>query len=229
MYNLRILYAEDDPLALENMALILKEMFSDVYLAQNGKEALELYRKKQPDIVLIDNYMPMINGFEVIKQIRKNDTKTPIVVLTAHDDKAELKAAIPLGLEEYLVKPVDIQELTALMEKTAQKLLQNRDIQLTDSLRWDRARQELLFDNKLLKLTKKEKQAVTFLIDHLNKYVASDTLIYHIWEDELPDESHNNKLIQLIYRINKKVAEVTGTPYKLIENSYALGYRISDE
>ncbi len=229
MYNFRILYVEDDPIALENMALILKGMFSEVYLAQNGKAALELYRKKQPDIILIDNYMPIINGFEVIRQIRKNDPDTPIVVLTAHDEKEELKQAIPLKLEEYLVKPVNIQKLTTLLESIISRLSVHQDIQLTDFLKWDSTRESLVFENKLLKLTKKEKQAVTFLIDHLNRYVSSDALIYHIWEDEIPDESHNNKLIQLIYRINKKVAAETNRPYKLIENSYALGYRITNE
>lgn len=229
MYDFRILYAEDDPISLENMALILKGMFTEVYLAQNGKEALELYRKKQPDIILIDNYMPVINGFEVIRQIRKNDSETPIVVLTAHDEKEELKEAVSLKLEEYLVKPVNIQKLNTVMENIVNRLMAHKDIQLTDFLKWDSVRESLVYENKLLKLTKKEKQTVTFLIDNLNRYVSSDTLIYHIWEDEIPDESHNNKLIQLIYRINKKVASETNRPYKLIENSYALGYRITNE
>jgi DNA-binding response OmpR family regulator len=221
-----LLYAEDDALIRENLLYILRDFFDEILIVKNGQEALDVYREKQPDTILLDICMPEINGLDVAKMIREEDESVPIIMLTGHSDRERLLEAVNLKLEAYLVKPVDYTQLSKTLTRTLEKLSDNDMINLRDDLVWNRKDQLLTYRNKVIKLTKKEKLTVDILTRNINKYVSNDALIYHIWDNEIPDDSHDNKLIQLIYRLNKKFYEETDYNEKIVENSYTLGYRI---
>jgi len=170
--------------------------------------------------------MPKIDGLEVAKDIRKHDEQTPIIMLTGHSDRERLLDAVNLKLEAYLVKPVDYTMLNDILNKTIEKISENHIIPLRKNLIWDAQTQILRYHTQVIKLTKKEKLILEVLTQNINRYISNDALIYHVWDDEIPDDSHDNKLIQLIYRLNKKIYEQTNYKEKLIENSYTLGYRI---
>ena len=226
MHNLTLLYAEDDDLMRENFLYILKDYFKTIHIAKDGKEALDIYHTEKPDVIILDICMPKIDGLEVAKLIRHENESIPMIMLTGYSDRERLLSAVDLKLEAYLVKPVDYTKLDAILKKTIEKLGQNHIIPLRKELIWDAQTQILHYKSDVLKLTKKEKLALTVLADNINHYLSNDVLIYHIWNNEIPDESHDNKLIQLIYRFNKKINEQTHYQDKLIENSYTLGYRI---
>ncbi len=226
MHNLTLLYAEDDTLIQENFLLLLKDYFNQIYVAHDGQEALDLYKEKNPDIIILDIYMPQIDGLSVAKEIRQHDENTPIIMITGHSDRELLLDAVSLKLEAYLVKPIDFTALNNTLNKVIEKMTADYTIVLRDDLVWDSHNQILSHGSNVIKLTKKERQAMSILARNINKYVSNDALIYHIWDDEIPDNSHDNKLIQLIYRLNKKISEETHNDEKLIKNSYTLGYRI---
>jgi len=226
MYNYSILYAEDDKNIRDNFIILLQEIFQSVYIADNGKDTLKIYIEKKPDILLLDIRMPVIDGLEVAKQIRKHDEKTPIIMLTGYSDKEILLSAVNLKLEAYIMKPIDFSNFNEIIKKLIEKMNQKHLIQLRKELVWDENNHILIYRNEIIKLTKKEQLVIELLIEHLNQFIQNDNMIYHIWENELPDNSHDNKLIQLIYRINKKLQKYLGDDDKFIENSYTLGYRI---
>jgi len=226
MYNYSLLYAEDDKSIRDNFIILLEDMFSEIYIADNGKDALQQYIEKKPDIIILDIRMPIIDGLEVAKQIRKNDDKTPIIMLTGYSDKELLLNAINLKLEEYIIKPIDFKKFNITIDKLIDKLNQKNLTPIRDNIQWDSKNELLLCDNMIIKLTKKEQLVIQLLINNLNKFIENNSMIYHIWEDEMPDNSHDNKLIQLIYRINKKLQTYLDDGDKFIENSYTLGYRI---
>jgi len=226
MRNYTLLYAEDDALIRENLLYILRDYFNDIFIVKNGKEALDVYREKHPDTIILDICMPQMSGLEVAKKIREEDETTPIIMLTGHSDRERLLEAVNLKLEAYLVKPVDYSKLSKVLTRTIDKLSDSHLINLRKDLVWNSKEQILSYHNKVIKLTKKEKLTIEILAQNINKYVSNDSLIYHIWNDEIPDNSHDNKLIQLIYRLNKKLYEETDYSEKVVENSYTLGYRI---
>jgi len=226
MHNYSILYAEDDKTIRDNFIILLQDMFKDVYIADNGKDTLRLYIEKKPDIILLDIRMPIIDGLEVAKQIRKNDEKTPIIMLTGYADKDILLSAVNLKLEAYIMKPVDFTKFNEIIDNLINKINQKHILQIRNNLIWDTKNKMLVYEGTIIKLTKKEQLIIELLIDNLNHFIENDNMIYHIWENELPDNSHDNKLIQLIYRINKKLQKYLGDDDKFIENSYTLGYRI---
>ena len=230
MYDMTLLYAEDDPQSRKNYAFVLEEYFSKVYIAEDGREALHLYHEKKPDILLLDISMPFIDGLEVAKTVRKEDKEIPIIMLTAHSEKDILLRAVDLKLEKYLLKPINEAKLKEIILKVAgerEKEKENKDvILLRKKLLWHTENSHLTYDGQEIKLTKKEHKLIMLLLRKPGEYFMHDTLIINVWDDQIPDDSHDNKLHQLIYRLNKKINEVSNCNIQLIENSYTLGYRI---
>ena len=226
MHKPTLLYAEDDVETRENYAYILKQFFAEVYIAGDGKEALSLYREKKPDMLLLDISMPLLDGLELTKIIRKTDTELPIAILTAHSEQTKLFRAIPLGLTEYLLKPVDDTLLIKTMKEMIKKLQNSSCVSLKEGCIWQEQDAELFCKEQMIDLTKKETMLMKQLMATPGHYISKEKLMLEIWYSETLNYSHENKLVQLVYRLNKKITGVTGNQILLIENSYALGYKI---
>jgi len=226
MSSLTLLYAEDDPQSRKNYAFVLEEYFSEVYLAEDGREALDIYHEKKPDVLLLDISMPFINGLDVAKAVRTTNKDIPIIMLTAHAEQEKLLTAIPLGLSKYLLKPINDKSLIETVLKVISDIQARNIISIREKLWWNKINSNLFYNDENIKLTKKEDKLVTLLINSIGVYFTHDTLIIQIWDDEIPDASHDNKLHQLVYRLNKKINAMTNSDTQLIENTYTLGYRI---
>ncbi len=226
MSSLTLLYAEDDPQSRKNYAFVLEEYFSEVYLAEDGREALDIYHEKKPDVLLLDISMPFIDGLDVAKAVRTTNKDIPIIMLTAHAEQEKLLTAIPLGLSKYLLKPINDKSLIETVLKVISDIQARNIISIREKLWWNKINSNLFYNDENIKLTKKEDKLVTLLINSIGVYFTHDTLIIQIWDDEIPDASHDNKLHQLVYRLNKKINAMTNSDTQLIENTYTLGYRI---
>ena len=110
-YPYKILFVEDDQVIRENYVTYLKMFFSEVFEAEDGEKAYELYKLKKPDIMIIDINIPKLNGLDLLERIRENDYSTKAIMLTAHSDKSFLLKAVGLKLTRYLVKPVSRKDL----------------------------------------------------------------------------------------------------------------------
>ena len=226
MSSLTLLYAEDDLQSRKNYAFVLEEYFSEVYLAEDGREALDIYHEKKPDVLLLDISMPFIDGLDVAKAVRTTNKDIPIIMLTAHAEQEKLLTAIPLGLSKYLLKPINDKSLIETVLKVISDIQARNIISIREKLWWNKINSNLFYNDENIKLTKKEDKLVTLLINSIGVYFTHDTLIIQIWDDEIPDASHDNKLHQLVYRLNKKINAMTNSDTQLIENTYTLGYRI---
>ena len=226
MRTLTLLYAEDDLQSRKNYAFVLEEYFSQVYLAEDGREALNLYHEKNPDVLLLDISMPHINGLEVAKRVRQKNKDIPIIMLTSHTEQERLLEAIPLGLLKYLIKPIEQKYLTDTIEEAIQSLQDGDIILFGEKLSWNKTTHNLFYEEENIKLTKKEHKLVSLLFKNVDEYLMHNTLILQIWDNVIPDVSHDNKLHQLVYRLNKKMQTITHCKGQFIENSYTLGYRI---
>jgi DNA-binding response OmpR family regulator len=110
---LRIVVIEDN---LEVLSLVQNELLSlayEVNVAQDGLDGLNLVRKNQPDLVILDIMLPRLNGLSVLKQLRQEGFAPPIVFLTARDSEADLVAGLELGADDYVIKPFSLRELSA--------------------------------------------------------------------------------------------------------------------
>lgn len=127
-YDISLLYVEDERVTREQVSRILQRIVTRIDVAENGRQGLELYQEKRPDIILSDIMMPVMNGLEMCRQIRKLDRDSQLIMLTAHSDTEYLLECISLGVNQYVQKPVDFGQLTSAIETCSNYVLLKRKI-----------------------------------------------------------------------------------------------------
>lgn len=115
----KILIVEDNPANLKMLKLILENVDCEILEAVDGKEALAVSIEKVPDLILMDIQIPLIDGLEVTRRLRKMEgfTKTPIVALTAFAMEKDEQAGLDAGCSEYMVKPFSTTKLLKIVKK----------------------------------------------------------------------------------------------------------------
>jgi YesN/AraC family two-component response regulator len=122
--NIEVLYVEDDDDARDSTTRILQRFMNNLRIAKNGKEGLELFEQRSEYIKLVitDISMPIMNGLEMLKQIKKTDPKVHAVVISAHNDTTNLIKAIETGVEHFLIKPIEPEKMLQTFQKVLQKI-----------------------------------------------------------------------------------------------------------
>ena len=224
IYPYKILFVEDEQAIRENYVTYLKMLFSEVYEAENGEKAYELYKLKKPDIMIIDINIPKLNGLDLLEKIRENDYSTKAIILTAYIDKFFLLKAVELKLTKYLVKPVTRKDLKEAIDLTINELLRFnvisiQKINLPDEYSWNFELKELKHHNMIVELTNKEKILLGLLFSHKNRVFTYDEISEYVWGC---DESITlNGLKNIVKRLRKKLPEDT------ILNIFNEGYKIN--
>ena len=132
--TLTLLYVEDDEETREAMGQILRRRVGRLLLACNGLEGLTMYRAELPDFVLTDVQMPGMDGLAMSKQIRLLSKSVPILVTTAFEETNYFIASIELGIDKYLVKPIELPRLDAALRACAHRLRADRELALRGTL-----------------------------------------------------------------------------------------------
>lgn len=124
--ELVILYAEDDPSIRSQVAHFLSHRCARLVLAENGREALELYRAQRPDMIVSDIMMPEMDGLEFAAEVKTDSPSTPIILTTAFNDTDYLLRAIGIGIDEYVLKPISLDKLQTAIARQAEILFNAR-------------------------------------------------------------------------------------------------------
>jgi len=215
-----LLYVEDDAELREQFMRVFRSHFKEAYECRDGEEALRSYQRHSPDMILADINLPKISGLELIEQIRKEDSETPIVVLSAYSDQEKLLRAIKLGLSEYMIKPVPYKKLLETLEKSAaEHRAQKSIVTLESGYVWDNESRRLLFGKEPISLNKNETALIELLVGMRGKTVPFEQIEYRLWGDDFATD-HRGTLTHLLKRLRKKL------PEKLVESVYGEGYRV---
>ncbi len=228
--NLSILFVEDHEELRNSTNDILKNFFAKVDSAQDGKEALELYSNysqenngKFYDIVLTDIEMPNINGVELTRSIYQTNPSQSLIVLSAHDETKYLLPLINLGIEQFLKKPLDFQELLNVLLRTSQKITSNPQgtqteiIKLSKSFTYNRESNSLHKNKENIYLTKYEIIFIQQLTENSGKIYSNEDIVDNYLKfDEKIDAQNIRKLVS---KLRKKLPESS------LESIYGVGYR----
>ena len=122
-----VLYVEDEKEILKNVSIYLEKFFKEVYTASNGEDGLALYNEKKPDIVITDINMPKLDGFEMAEIIKKENEDQNILVVSAYSDVDNFTRFIRLGIDGYILKPIDYQQFNATLYKVVYKISQFKE------------------------------------------------------------------------------------------------------
>lgn len=215
--NFCILYVEDDIEVQINISKILSLLFQKVYVASNGAEALEIFKRHEINIILTDYEMPILNGYELIVNIRKISETIPVIILSNHTEKEKLLKCIPLKLTQYLEKPVIYEKLFLTLNECKKEIEKYSSIKysINKTIIYDPKGKFLFINNNKIELTALEIEVFEYMYNNKNQLILKDKLIDIIYKDQNYSE---NALKNLIYRLRKKLGK------GIIENHKNLGY-----
>lgn len=118
---MKILVTDDSKIARKMVVKTLNEVFVnkniEIYEASNGKEALEIFSKNQPAITFLDLTMPVMDGFETLKEIKEINNDAKVVIISADIQKSSIDKAIQLGAENFIKKPIDSSKMKLIIDK----------------------------------------------------------------------------------------------------------------
>lgn len=230
--TINILLAEDE----RTLAMIIQDTLDGqgfhVTVACDGEEALRLYAANKPDVIVADVMMPRLDGFELVRRIRKHDLLTPVIFLTARSAVNDVVHGFEMGANDYLKKPFGMQELIVRI-----KALLGRACTVTpqpeQATRFTIG--QYLFDSVIQRLTHvptgtqaelsyRESEILRRLCLHPSEVVTSQSLLLELWGD---DSFFNNKslhvfITKLRHRLGQdqrlRIVNVRGVGYKLISS-----------
>jgi PAS domain S-box-containing protein len=125
--DIHVLYVEDNAQSRENTLDLLDDFFAKVYVATNGKEGLDIFEQHPIDVVITDLNMPIMNGLEMIEAIRKIDDEVQIVIISAHNELNYIFKAILIGLDSFILKPIEMHQFLQSIHKAVEKIILKRE------------------------------------------------------------------------------------------------------
>lgn len=219
MKNLLLLIVEDEDKLREGLSTALSPFFLKVINAKNGDEGLKKFKKYKPNIVITDILMPIVDGLDMAQSIKEISKDTPIIVLSAYSERERLLRAIDIGIDKYLIKPVDIEELLLIFKFIKnEKIGTNGLIIINERYRFDKIKRVLIKDEQEIALTKKELAFISLLIKQIGALVLHEDIKRHIWTNEKVSDTAIRTFIK---RVRDKIGD------DFIKNVPGLGYKIS--
>jgi two-component system, OmpR family, response regulator VanR len=219
--DLSVLFVEDEKELREALESAIGDEFSHFIVARDGEDGLKKFKKFKPDIVITDIMMPIRNGLEMAKEIKKLSRETPVIVLSAFSEKEKLLKAIDVGIDKYLIKPIDPDELMVTLHFIAKDLLSlNQVTTLGDGFDFDKSRKVLVKDGNIIPLTKKELLFISILVKNLGVFVLHEEIKKYVWTNKKVTDSAIRTFIK---RIREKTSK------EFIKNVPGLGYKVKIE
>ena len=222
--NIKIVLAEDEP----SLAQIVKESLEtrnfEVFLANNGTAAYDLYKTIHPEILVLDVMMPIKDGFTLAKEIRKEDKQTPIIFLTAKSQTKDVIEGFNHGGNDYLKKPFSMEELIVRIHSLLDRRLQKHEqtnIKIGKYL-FNHTKQLLFFEEKQTSLTNRESELLFLLNQNKNSTTERVYILNKLWGND--DFFNARSMDVFITKLRKKLKQdqnvqiinVRGFGYKLI-------------
>ena len=182
-----MLIVEDEPAVAKGLQYGLKNEGFEVFWADTGKKALDLSRSKDPHIMLLDIRLPDISGFDVCKQLRTEDRRFPVIMVTAKDEEVDKVLGLELGADDYIVKPYQIRELIARVR--AQLRRSYGELSTSDSspritfanVVIDLEKLQVFKDEEPVFLTPTEFRLLRQLVSKPDQTFTRDALIQAVW------------------------------------------------
>ncbi len=224
---MKILIVDDEPdvIKVVTMSFNIQQPDWQILSARNGETALELADRERPDLVLLDVAMPDMDGFEVLKAIRRF-TDTPVIMLTAKDDEMSKVMGLERGADDYVTKPFSHLELLARVRTVLRRVqslpLAYEEPFVCGDLRVDYVQRKAFLDGQEVPLTQTEYNLLYYLVRNAGQVLTHEMLLTHVWGPEYADEIDYVKVY--ISRLRAKLEPDPRHPqYILTEHN--LGYR----
>ncbi len=230
----RILIVEDDENIVEVLCFNLEREGYEVIKAYDGKEGLDAALSQAPDLILLDVMLPLMDGFEVCREIRKKDQLIPIIMLTAREEEQDKVLGLELGADDYITKPFRNKELLARIRTNMRRTAflsapenqDNPELIRAGSICVDTARMVVTKKGVPVELTQREYELIKFLAASVGKVFTREELMAGVWNY---DYFGNPRTIDVtITRLRAKLEDEPSNPVYLCTKRGG-GYYLSGE
>ena len=220
----RILIVEDDPA----MSVALRDGFEfekyGVEMAADGEEGLRLAARGDHDLMILDVMLPKKSGLDVCKELRRNGSHTPIIMLTARGQEIDKIVGLKLGADDYVTKPFSFLELLARVEALLRRMSRNAagDEYAFGDVTLDFRTYQATKATLPIELTPREFRILRYFIDHADEVVTRESLLNHVWGY---DSSAFTRTVDThMARLRQKIENTPGEPRHLI-TVHRVGYK----
>jgi DNA-binding response OmpR family regulator len=223
----KILVIEDDKSILTGLADLLEAEGYAVCTAEDGEEALRIYERERPTLILLDIMIPEISGYDVCREIRKKDDVTPILMLTAKGQEVEKVVGLEMGADDYIVKPFGVSELLARIRAHMRRSRVKPPKKDTSLIAFG----DVVIDPKTysgkkgketFSLSARELALLRFFVGRDGEVVERFTLLDEIWG--IRYQGTTRTLDQHIAKLRQKIEDEPSNP-RFIQTVHGVGYR----
>lgn len=216
----KILVLEDDLLFASTLEDFLGSEGFLVDIAKDGQECLDLNYENNYDLYIFDINVPKINGLELLKSLRENNDNTPTIFLTSYKDKNTLKEAFLKGCDDYIKKPVDLDELYLRIKALLKRNKKEFDlVHLSPSIIFDPVKKRV-YENEIdLNLPIKVLELIELFVENNGDIVTKDMIINRLWS---ASESYSDGSIRVYINHVKKLFENKDS----VVNVKGIGYKV---
>jgi len=217
MITSKILLVEDDELASELISEFLVDCGFSVETVFTATDGVARVKHEEYDLLILDINLPDFNGYEVLKNI-KNRVSIPIIITSAHNDTKSKLLAFKYGASDYMVKPIDLDELEA---RIWLQLGKNSEIKTFEEKKTFEVKEgKIYFQQNVLQLTTIEYEILEVLIKNINNTITRDELV-----ESLSLLSSKRSLDNHIKNLRKKIGD-NGTQARYLKTEYGVGYKL---
>lgn len=228
----QILAVDDEPSILTLLSFNLEKSGYHVHQATNGLEALEIARREDLDLVILDVMLPEMDGLTVCRELRQEKSQLPVLMLTAKDDEFDKVLGLELGADDYMTKPFSPRELVARVKALLRRSQISENVSVSspvsnqlvvvDELEIDPSNYEASFKGQPMTLTPKEFELLYFLVKNSNKVLTRDQLLSSVWQYDFAGDT---RIVDVhVSHLREKIEEDTRHP-KYIKTVRGLGYK----
>ena len=219
---MKILIVDDEDKIREVIKEYLEANNYECFESSNGKDALELLKRNNYDLLVLDIMMPKMDGFEVLKELPK-EYRIPTIILSARGEEIDKLQGFDLGIDDYLTKPFSPKELVARVRAILNRTNNILDTYKLDTLELNYSSHTLKIDNKLIEITPKEFELLSYLIKNKDIAVSREQLLSKLWGydyfgDDRTIDTHMKMLRSNLGRYRTHIVTVRGIGYKFIED-----------
>ena len=230
MYN--ILVCDDEKEIVSAISIYLEKEGYNVLKAYNGKEALNIIKEKEVHLIILDIMMPVKDGVDTLKEIRK-EKSLPVIMLSAKSEDEDKIEGLNLGADDYVTKPFNPSELIARVNSNIRRYVRLGDISndkatktyVVGDLIIDDERKKVILEGKEVKFTPTEYNILKFLCKNKGKVFSIEQIYKNVWEDEA--YGAENIIAVHIRHIREKI-ELNPKEPKYLKVIWGVGYKIED-
>lgn len=233
--NSKILIVDDEVELLNLLKMVLiKEGFENIYTAQNGKDAIELFENINPDLAILDVMLPDMEGYDICKIIRKT-SNIPVLFLSAKGEELDRIMGLAIGADDYITKPfspkevalrVKIQLTKYMMINSNNSTPDDKEILIVKPFEVDEEKNEVRKNGQIIELKPKEYKMFLYMLKHKNQIISKGRFCDEVWGEDF--FGFDNTIMVHIRKLREKIEENPSKP-EYILTVKGLGYKFKVE